>query len=278
MFHRIGLHRPYFLRRLDTDTFEKSRQACIASAKHDSEIRRSFYNSTSAETRGVSGGVFRAFQSTMICGIALIIDPDREDAAEMHQILDEFLNPTQETYNEDIDVAKELKIIRFLQSKIVGKDPCIPRSGMENHENPVFSNSEPNASVSFSQTESRQPVLPVNLLGGHGPMERPPFVPAFSNPDTPESFRPAVPNTATQMPPYVNEFVGQDPTMDNWSYVYPSDNNSISGNEQWVGGSDIVPQIIVPILNGDNAAPTNGEWSYWEALINQIRLGGPSTS
>ncbi|KIJ56788.1 hypothetical protein M422DRAFT_150057 [Sphaerobolus stellatus SS14] len=281
MFSRIGLHRPYFLRRLDTDTFEKSRQACIASAKHDSKIRRNFYKSTSRETRAVCGGMFRAFQSTMICGIALIIDPNREDAAEMHDILDEFLSLSPEA-DDDVDVARgrEMKIIRFLRSKIVGRDP-IPHQTTENNETDVFSNSESSRPLGFPQSDTCPANLPADPVAADGFVQAVPFFSGFPSSSSSHSFGPNI-TDPNEIAPYANAFVGQDTSMDYWGSIYPSgvtENNSIFGNEQWLGGSDIVPQLMVPMLNGDNTVPnTNGEWSYWEALINQIRVGGPGTS
>ncbi|KAF8486532.1 fungal-specific transcription factor domain-containing protein [Gautieria morchelliformis] len=276
MFYRIGLHRPYFLRRLDIATFDPSREACIDSAKHDSKVRHNFYQISSRQVVDATGGMFRAFQSTMICGLALIIDPNRDDAQEMHAILDNFLRTTCEPADRELDVAtqKELKIINFLRSKVVNKfdsdtpsSPSIASITTSETGGPVLSDTESGLRpLGFPQSATRQPpILPPST-------NRPPFV---SNP-------------STQIPGPIPSDVGSQPSMTSytgdvgtrpgvWDSWYEPNDQTFQANEQWAGGSDIVPDMMVTMFNDENR-PANGpgEWSYWEALVNQIRVGGVS--
>jgi hypothetical protein len=273
MFYRIGLHRPYFLRRLDTNTFDPSREACIDSAKHDSKVRQNFSEISSRDVIDATGGMFRAFQSTMICGLALIIDPNRDDAQEMHAILDNFLRTTREPADRDLDVAtqRELKIIKFLRSKVVkesSSDTLSSPSITSETGGPVLTDTEPSLRpLGFPQSATRQPtVLPPST-------NRPPFV-STATTQIPEPF-PSDVGSQPSMTSYTGDAGARPGVWDSWTYD-PND-QAFQANEQWAGGSDIVPDMMVTMFNGGNN-PTDGtgEWSYWEALVNQIRVGGVS--
>ncbi|KAF8591511.1 hypothetical protein K439DRAFT_1650746 [Ramaria rubella] len=275
MFYRIGLHRPYFLRRLDADTFDRSRQACIDSAKHDTEIRRNFFKIASREVIDACGGMFRAFQSTMICGIALIINPARDDAQELHSILDNFMRMTPEAAGHETDVAtqRELKIIEFLRNKVVVDPGNQPVPGMA--EGPVLPNSESGSrSLGFPQSSTRQQGVSTTL--SQQAAHRMPFFSALTPMDP---FLPDVPNQISMTyPGDIGPEQGSAPSiLDVWGYTSAGmlDGHTLVANEQWAGGSDVVPAMM---FNGDGSAVSEGagEWSYWEALVNQIRVGGLS--
>lgn len=280
MFYRIGLHRPYFMREIEKDTFNPSRQACIESAKHDSRIRQNFYKTASRQVIDASGGMFRAFQSTMICGIALIIDPNREDAQEMHAILDNFLRTTSETAGREIDVGTlpELKIIGFLRSKVVEASGSTSTEASE----PVLHGSESGPQLlAFPQSAIHQPTIPPSHSGtqGQGPSQPPFLSPLTSTNVLP---RPFTSDAAGQ--PWIQSCPGGDAGILNSGFDVLGMNHDGSPesllcqvNEQWAGGSGIIPDIMVTSLNssGDNRAVDGaGEWSYWEALVNRIRVGG----
>ncbi|KAG9039629.1 hypothetical protein FRB95_009210 [Tulasnella sp. JGI-2019a] len=123
-FVRISLHRPYILRKLNSDRFAPSRQACIDSARKDFGIRQTFKRTMPQSVRGALGGAYREFQSAMISGIALVIDPHGPDAAAMHEVMDTFLSDhgvgegVQPVLKEvDETTRRELKIIQFLSEK-----------------------------------------------------------------------------------------------------------------------------------------------------------------
>ena len=73
-FVRISLHRPYMLRKLDSDRFAYSRRACFESAQKDWEIRQAFKRDTHPDVLRCLGGAYREFQSAMISGISLAIE------------------------------------------------------------------------------------------------------------------------------------------------------------------------------------------------------------
>lgn len=73
-FVRISLHRPYMLRKLDSDRFAYSRKACFESAKLDFQVRQAFKHSVRPEIIEYLGGAYREFQAAMISGISLVIE------------------------------------------------------------------------------------------------------------------------------------------------------------------------------------------------------------
>ncbi|KAF8308158.1 hypothetical protein DL93DRAFT_2043015, partial [Clavulina sp. PMI_390] len=116
-FVRISLHRPYMLRKLDSDRFAYSRKACFDSAQKDWEIRQAFKKATHPDVLRCVGGGYREFQSAMISGISLAIDPHGPDAKAMHRILDSFLTDHANLPQIDETTRRELKIIELLKSK-----------------------------------------------------------------------------------------------------------------------------------------------------------------
>jgi hypothetical protein len=90
-FVRISLHRPYLLRKLDSDRFNFSRKACFDSARRDFEARQAFKATTHQTTLDSLGGAYREFQAAMISGIALLIDPQSEDSHARRRVLDTFI-------------------------------------------------------------------------------------------------------------------------------------------------------------------------------------------
>lgn len=114
LFVRISLHRPYLLRRLDTDRYAASRRICFALAMLDFEVRQKFRASRPTE---VISNAYREFQTAMVSGIYLVLDPNGKDAAAMHAILDSFLTCHKEAKELDQTTRRELKIIEFLKGK-----------------------------------------------------------------------------------------------------------------------------------------------------------------
>lgn len=73
-FVRISLHRPYMLRKLDSDRFAYSRRACFESAMKDWEVRQTFKKYATPAMLRTLGGGYREFQSAMVSGISLAIE------------------------------------------------------------------------------------------------------------------------------------------------------------------------------------------------------------
>jgi len=214
----------------------------------------------------------------MICGIALIIDPNREDAAQMHEILESFLRSTPEAAGRETDVAtqRELKIVEFLRNKIVAGQATNSRP-VVNGEAPVLPTSENSAqSMRFPQSDARQPEIPVGPRAS--PMQSSPQRASFPSgiPPASQPFGPIVPSPQVQGYTPASDILQAPSILDTWGYNYDVvDGTALSGTEQWAGGSDMVPELMVSTMNGQNP---DGEWSYWEALVNHIRVGGPGMS
>src|ERR1700761_835136 len=117
MFVRMSLHRPYILRRLDSDRFAKSRRACFDAAKQDFAIRSDFRLCPPVTRRNGMGVAYREFQTAMIGGIALLLDPEGPDAEDMTAIVDTFISDHRDQLYLDDTTKRELKIIEFLKIK-----------------------------------------------------------------------------------------------------------------------------------------------------------------
>jgi hypothetical protein len=116
-FIRISLHRPYLLRRLDSDRYSRSRRACFVSAIKDFEIRRAIASRISQETLNALNIAYRDFQSAMISGIYLVLYPRGSMAERMHTILDTFIKEHEGIREMDETTRREVKIIEFLKAK-----------------------------------------------------------------------------------------------------------------------------------------------------------------
>ena len=96
---RISLHRPYILRRLGSDRYQRSRRACFTAALMDFEVRQSFRRTQSKEILHMVGNAYRELQTAMISGIYLILEPTDKDADAMHRILDNLLLNLRQSRN-----------------------------------------------------------------------------------------------------------------------------------------------------------------------------------
>jgi hypothetical protein len=117
LFVRISLHRPYLLRRLESERYNRSRAACFESAIKDSQIRQWFRDSMPKETRDSLSNAYREFQTAMISGIYLVLYHNGPEANVMHGILDAFLEDHEGVREMDETTRRELKTIEFLKKK-----------------------------------------------------------------------------------------------------------------------------------------------------------------
>lgn len=131
-FIRISLHRPYVLRK--HERFNASRRASFEAARKDFEARKAFKASMPKSVMESLGGAYREFQSAMISGIALVIEPHGPHAPVMHDILEGFLRRhgvgegAPPTLRELDDTTKrELKIIEYLSQKAKAAEAQGPR-------------------------------------------------------------------------------------------------------------------------------------------------------
>lgn len=116
---RISLHRPFILRRIDSDRYARSRIACFESALRDFEVRQAYRRTQTKEVLRMVGNAYREFQTAMISGIYLVLDPNGKYANAMHIILDGFLKDHEGEAFDLLDetTRREIKIVELLKSK-----------------------------------------------------------------------------------------------------------------------------------------------------------------
>lgn len=124
LFVRISLHRPFILRRLNSDRYAQSRRACFIAANMDFEVRQAYRRAQTKEILRMVGNAYREFQTAMISGILLVLDPLGKDAEKMHVILDSFLKDHEDGegfLGEEMEetTRREVKIIELLKEKAV---------------------------------------------------------------------------------------------------------------------------------------------------------------
>ncbi|CAE6437115.1 unnamed protein product [Rhizoctonia solani] len=114
---RIALHRPYVLRA--GEKYEPSRNACFEAARIDRRAREVFRREVTwpdhRARRDHMGGLYRLFNSTMILGIALLLNPAGPNAAELRGYLDDFVQLHAQT--ADVTSSRELKIIQLFRAR-----------------------------------------------------------------------------------------------------------------------------------------------------------------
>ncbi|THH32913.1 hypothetical protein EUX98_g1303 [Antrodiella citrinella] len=114
---RIALHRPYLLRRLSSDRYLRSRNACFESALQDFRVRREFLTSTPRDFRDPVASAYREFLTAMISGIYLVLYPNGQHAEGMTIIMETYIKDHEEATDMDATTRRETKIIEFLKAK-----------------------------------------------------------------------------------------------------------------------------------------------------------------
>ncbi|KAF8600446.1 hypothetical protein BDV93DRAFT_546391 [Ceratobasidium sp. AG-I] len=116
---RIALHRPYVLRA--GEKYDPSRTACFDAARIDRRAREIFRREVSwpehRARRDHMGGLYRLFNSTMILGIALLLNPAGPNAAELRGYLDDFIQIHAAQTAHDDTSTREVKIIQLFRAK-----------------------------------------------------------------------------------------------------------------------------------------------------------------
>ncbi|CAE6442569.1 unnamed protein product [Rhizoctonia solani] len=115
---RIALHRPYVLRA--GEKYEPSRNACFEAARIDRRARDTFRREVQwpdhRARRDHMGGLYRLFNSTMILGIALLLNPAGPNAAELRGYLDDFIQ-LHASQSSDVTSSREVKIIQLFRAR-----------------------------------------------------------------------------------------------------------------------------------------------------------------
>ncbi|KAF9268017.1 hypothetical protein L218DRAFT_954410 [Marasmius fiardii PR-910] len=286
LFVRTSLHRPYILRRLSSDRYARSRNACFESAMTDFQVRQAFRETTNEETRLALSNAYREFQTAMISGIYLVIHPHGKDAESMHTILDTFMKDHEGFREMDETTLRELKTIEFLKNKALERRQPLAET--------VTNGEDPNA----SGTEN-----PAQLLLSFQQQTSEPSSVKQSNGIVSEFHRNATNGILTQSPLFhrLQQPAGDHLSSTSGSPAAEDDSTAqiifnivsnpvegINGSVQWGGaagtsnGGDFGGWT-----NSDPSISANGpdprfaidgtDWNYyWEALVNQIPRGpGP---
>ncbi|KAL0949504.1 hypothetical protein HGRIS_009557 [Hohenbuehelia grisea] len=291
LFVRIGLHRPYLLRRLRSERYNRSRTACFESAMKDFRVRRAFRESMAKEKRDPLSNAYREFQTAMISGIYLVLHPRGRDAQNMHDILDAFMKEHDGIRDMDETTRRELKTIEFLKSKASQAD--LREGGPKAKPQPTHphtNNAEPaqlllNLQSAGAVTPSPQPSF-ASIAGGTDAARPSPLLDYAAV--TPLSRSPTfqrlqshaeVPHSPTGSgSPIADEESAAQSLLDHWCNTIsgpptdgfagsmswgPSGTGDFAG---WVGAAPTATTADPRLLNG-----LDTDWSYWETLVNQIR-------
>lgn len=123
---RIALHRPYLLRSGGTHgaRYLPSRRACVDAARQDIALRRAYVQElreAAAPNKvpasyAVHIGSYKWFNSVLICGIALLIDPHGPDARELRACLEHFITVRQRKAKDDMS-DREIRITQLFAAK-----------------------------------------------------------------------------------------------------------------------------------------------------------------
>jgi hypothetical protein len=311
-FVRINLHRPYLLRRLNSDRYLRSRRACFESAMRDFEIRHAFRETMPRDARDSLSNAYREFLTAMISGIYLVLEPSGKDAEEMHAILDGFIKDHEGVREMDETTRRELRTIEFLKRKA---------SEAEDNSRLAHRNRDVDVSAERPSDGSEHPLEARLLLGLHqsGSTRRQPR-PAFP----PLMSREASASRGSPLPspsaPYSNggPVLSHSPTYQRLSQtaqaegytLSPTGSGSPSADDDsqaqslldswcnpvgnglvfegsvatpglsWGGsGGDDYPSLFgaaLPEQNNESDLMNSSEgsdWSFWESLVTQIQKG-----
>lgn len=295
LFVRIILHRPYLLRRLRSDRYARSRVACFESAIKDFEVRKSFREVMPKNTRESLGNAYREFQTAMISGIYLVLEPRGRDASAMYAILDGFMEEHQDMREMDETTRRELKTIEFLRIKASQVDSQaqlhsmpvdrIPAGGSKEHQahlllglqQAVTTTTPPRSfpslsNLSTSELHLQSPPLQYANMGSVA------HSPTFQRlQQTSQGDHVASPSGSGS--PSADEESAAQSLLDHWCNTIsnpPTDVTSVGPVWGGPGGADLSGWVgsIQPMIGPDHRL-LNGldgsDWNYWEALVNQIQ-------
>lgn len=292
LFVRISLHRPYMLRRLNSDRYARSRNACFESAVTDFQVRQTFRKTMPKETLESLGNAYREFQTAMISGIYFILEPYGPRKESMHAILDGFMKDHEGLREMDETTRRELKTIEFLKSKAsqieaqgiqprrkaklhdgsLNNRPEHPAQLLLNLQQPVTSPS--NTSFGFSTSSPHSP--PLGHLGtGTSSLAQSPTMQRLQHPDQLNS-------PTTSGSPHADDESSAQTLLDTWCHtVSNAPVDSSTGGISWsaLGGTEISGWAGIPHPLSTSPDPRlfpgldGSDYSYWEALVNQIHRG-----
>ncbi|TFK23260.1 nuclear protein [Coprinopsis marcescibilis] len=282
LFVRISLHRPYLLRRLRSDRYQRSRKACFESAVKDFQVRQAFRDSMPKERRDSLSNAYREFQTAMISGLYFIMEPKGPYSETMHAILEGFVKEHEGLEDLDETTRRELRTIEFLKAKASEK------AIQDQDSSRVF----PSTSTLAKQEQQAQLLLNLQSPGTAKAFQSLP--PSNSDPSssTPpfasvsqlnlsptfqrlQHIEYANSPTATGSPHADEESPAQS-LLDHWVNTVSNTHFDINtGAISWGGPSQAdFPGWVPPAGPSDVRflpGVDGSDWSYWEALVNQIQ-------
>lgn len=288
LFVRISLHRPYMLRRLNSDRYARSRNACFESAIMDFGVRQAFRETMPKETRDSLSNAYREFQTAMISGIYFVLEPNGPHSHEMHAILDGFMKDHEGMREMDETTRRELKTIEFLK----GKASQVEVQGQSRRSSKLHD--------SFSNRPEQQAQILLSLqqsVTSPSGKTYPPFSsssprsPALSQPGTTSLMQsPTIQrlqhstdqlhSPTTSGSPHADDESPAQSLLDTWCHTISNAPLDIAGAISWggSGGTEISGWAGIT-QSASNPDPRllsgldGSDYSYWEALVNQIHRG-----
>lgn len=291
LFVRITLHRPYLLRRLGCDRYQRSRDACFESAMQDYRMRAAFLESTTKEVRDPITSAYREFQAAMIGGIYLVLYPNGEHAPTMHAAMDSFIGDYGRGRDLDETTSREVRLIVFLKNKsqqMAGiEDGDSTRSSKSTTPSQVDHHTDANTLLSLRKHAPGSVILPSQPF--HAPLSMS-SIPSNQMPNqiyqhhSPVHMLQQTENSSqsgTGSPSGEEESTAQV-LLDQWCNIFsggPTDESTGTMTLPWgtpgladlsgwpgPGPSPAIAHAPLPGVDGS-------DWSYWETLVNQIRSG-----
>ncbi|KAK2466252.1 hypothetical protein APHAL10511_001894 [Amanita phalloides] len=278
MFVRINLHRPYFLRRLNSDRYTRSRQACFDSAVKDFKIRQAFREVMPREARDSHSNAYRDFQAAMISGIYFMLEPNGKYAAVMHAILDGFMKDHQDIRDMDKTTRRELKIIEFLQKKAsqIELQRSVTTNQASEQQAQLLLGLQQNISTTNPQRPNSSALTASPTLTYPSHVTQSPTLSRLHH-----SSEHAQSPTTTASPGTVDDDMGAQSLLDHWcNTVSNAPIDASTGAMSWGGpsGADISGWVQALNVNGADLRLLSGseDWNYWEALSINRFLYGPT--
>jgi hypothetical protein len=294
LFVRISLHRPYLLRRLKSDRYVRSRTACFESAMRDFEVRQAFREVIPKETRESLSNAYREFQTAMISGIYLVIEPRGNDASAMHAILDGFMKDHEGMREMDETTRRELKTIEFLKTKASQVDS-------QNNNSRQSQTVDRDSKATGTEHQPAYLLSPQQSMLVSSPRPLPSLlsIPEQSSPSSSLSY--AKSGHLAQSPtfqrlqqssqgdyasspsgsgsPNAEEESSAQSLLDHWcDTVSNAPIDAATGGMIWggPGGADFAGWVAnAKHMGGADPRLVTGldasDWNYWEALVNQIQ-------
>lgn len=301
LFVRITLHRPYLLRRLGSERYLRSRNACFDCALKDHRIRKAFSASSTKDVRDPIASAYREFQTAMISGIYLVLYPKGKDAESMRTICDTFIKDHDPISELDETTRREVRIIEFLRNRSMkgGEEQIASYAATQPAEKP---HTDAQLLLGLHRSSTRPSAMGPRV--GSSPLAQGAMA-VTPSPSTPFSNGVDFPRNGNNGLSAVQQLqqaenssqsgsgspINEDEStaqslLDQWCNVFsggPSVEGMPSGSAlPWAtpGISDLTGWLnggTSPLLGSEtsNTIPDvdGSDWSYWETLVNQIRSG-----